>query len=131
MGSKGWGIRTEGDKEVLVAEDDEDLRRTMEVWLDDVAGVSVTTVGDGAEAVAALEDADVFVCDRRMPKLSGEEVLETDAAGSTPVVVVSSLEPDDRLSRDDVDHYITKPVFQDELADAIDAVSGRRGTEAT
>lgn len=104
----------------MIAEDDPDLRRTIELWFEGYDDLSARTVADGERAAEELDDADVLVCDRRMPGLSGPELVErTAATEGVPVVVVSAYEPDEHLGEDDVARYIEKPLDRGEVADAV------------
>lgn len=60
---------------VLVADDDELVRRVL---IQQLPACDVTSVGDGREAILALErqDFDVILCDLMMPGCNGDEVLE-------------------------------------------------------
>lgn len=86
-------MRTEGSRpRVLVVDDEEDVREMMASILSDV-GYVVTTVADGAAALAAVK-RDPFALatlDLRMPGMSGRETLVglRAIAPDMPVVVVS------------------------------------------
>ena len=77
------------DVRILIAEDDEDIR----VLLHRVfayAGVQVTTVGDGAEALAAIGTVapHCLVLDLRMPDVDGLDVLRAMRHGGSTVPAV-------------------------------------------
>lgn len=105
---------------VLVVEDDEDLLGTYEVWLAGWDDVTVLTALDGEAALTAVDDVevDVLVLDRKLPALSGPEVLDR-LGGDRPVIVVSAYQPDDHLDEEDVAAYLVKPVTRDLFLDAI------------
>lgn len=105
---------------VLVVEDDEDLLGTYEVWLAGWDDVTVRTALDGDAALTAADDAevDVLVLDRKLPALSGPEVLDR-LGGDRPVIVVSAYQPDAHLREEDVAAYLVKPVTRDRFLDAI------------
>lgn len=112
-------------KTILVAEDESDLVTLYEVWLQDE--FDVITAQDGREAIEALpSEIDALICDRGMPHVTGEEVIEQlDAAGwEVPVIVVSSRRPDSELGRDDVAAYLTKPVDRESVTSAVRRVLG-------
>lgn len=107
----GGRPNTESSPSVLIADDDTDLRETFTLWLDEKA--NVREAEDGMEALAKLDsEIDVVVLDRRMPELSGPEVVdrldETDFDG--PVIVLSAYGPDEHLPEDAVTQYLTKPI---------------------
>lgn len=108
-----------GGHTVLVVEDDEDLLGTYELWLADWEDVTVLTALDGEAALAAADDdVDALVLDRRLPALSGPEVLDR-LGGDRPVVVVSAYRPDAHVTEEDVAAYLVKPVTRDGFLDAV------------
>lgn len=74
---------------VLVAEDDEDIRVLIERVFSHV-GVQVTTVGDGADALAGLDRLrpHCLVLDLRMPDVDGMQVLGTMRGNGSHVPAV-------------------------------------------
>lgn len=103
----------DSDVEVLLAEDDTAVRETFALWLDGRDGWSVREARTGSEALELLDEGvDVLVLDRRMPRLSGPEVVERldDTRFDGAVVVLSAYEQDEHLDADDVTAYLTKPV---------------------
>ena len=117
---------------ILVVEDDEDVRRSVCVWLD-LAGFGVTEAADGIQALAAVaaERPDVVLLDLRLPGLDGFGVLTalSRLAGPPPVIVISGQDGIDgviqafRLGAAD---YLQKPIVSfDLLAHALDAVLER------
>ncbi len=86
------------DVRILIAEDDEDIRVLLERVFA-YAGVRVTTVGDGAQALAAIADVapHCLVLDLRMPDVDGMEVLGAlRRTGSTvpAVMLTASVDSD-------------------------------------
>lgn len=115
------------DLVVLVAEDETAMRASIEIWLDETEW-TVTVVEDGKEAVEHLsEDIDVFVCDRRMPKLNASEVLEEleEMPFDIPTIILTAYEPDDQLREEDVAAYLTKPVKKETLLSIIPRVAAQ------
>ncbi|WP_435066638.1 response regulator [Haloplanus sp. C73] len=106
---------------VLVADDDDAFRETLLLWLAD-SPWETRTASSGSEALSKLDDdVDAMILDRRMPDLSGPEVIDrlddTDFDG--PVVVLSAFEPDDHLDDDDAAAYLTKPIDGDALVETL------------
>lgn len=98
---------------VLLAEDDDAMRETMQRWLTNETQWDVMEASDGTETLNRLDDTvDALVLDRRMPGHSGPEIVdrldETDFDGT--VVVVSAYRADSHLGEDDVANYLTKPI---------------------
>jgi two-component system chemotaxis sensor kinase CheA len=109
---------------VLVA-DDSLTTRTMERYILEAAGYEVVLAGDGAEALALLQErgCDVLVSDVEMPGLDGIELTARVRAEPSlrdlPIILVTSLDsPTDRERGLQVgaDAYIVKTSFdQDQL----------------
>lgn len=105
---------------VLVVEDEPDLADLYATWLDDDYDVRVAY--GGREALDALDDAvDVVLLDRRMPDLSGDEVLvalrERDI--DCRVAMVTAVEPDFDIIEMGFDAYLVKPVLRDDLRETV------------
>lgn len=112
--------------QVLVVEDEEGLANLYSVWLSEYA--EVDTVNDGERALDTLDDSiDVVLLDRRMPGLSGDDVLATlrDRGVSARVAIVSGVDPDVDIIDMGFDDYLTKPVSRDELRDTVDRMVTR------
>lgn len=106
---------------VVVMEDERDLADLYEVWLADTYDVRVAYQGEqGLEAVD--ESVSVVLLDRRMPGLSGEEILDQirTADFDCRVAMVTAVEPDIDLLQMGFDDYITKPVSREDLRETVD-----------
>jgi CheY-like chemotaxis protein len=118
---------------VLLADDDESLRRVQEYQLTK-AGFAVTTCADGDAALEEFRENlhDLVVTDIRMPGLDGLELLERLRAISpdTPVIVITGHDApgvEERCRMLGAVGYHKKPVDRDELLSAIEAArSGAR-----
>lgn len=106
---------------VLLADDDENLRRVLEFQLGE-AGYKVVTAVDGKEALTIFEQSEVdcIVTDLRMPKLSGLELLEKIKAknGEVPVIVTTAFgEVETAVSAMKLGafDYVNKPFNRDEI----------------
>ncbi|WP_338741046.1 response regulator [Haloplanus salilacus] len=116
---------------VLVVDDERDLTDLYEVWLSD--DYHVRTAYGGEEALAAHDDAvDVVLLDRRMPDLSGDEVLERlrDQGSDCQVVMVTAVDPDFDILEMGFDGYVTKPVDRDQLQSVVERMLTRREYDA-
>jgi len=106
---------------VLVVEDEDHL---AELYTDYLAETyEVRTAYGGVEAVEMLSpDIDVVVLDRRMPVVSGNEVLaEMEGQGlECRVAMVTAVDPDFDIIDMGCDDYIVKPVTRDELLTVVD-----------
>ena len=105
---------------ILVVEDEEQLAALIRDHLV-AAGYSVATVGDGAQALQALEarPADLVILDWMLPGLDGLEVCRRIRARSiTPILMLTArAEEVDRVLGLEVgaDDYLTKPFSMREL----------------
>ncbi|WP_224336909.1 response regulator transcription factor [Haloprofundus halobius] len=101
---------------VLVVEDESDLANLYAAWLDDE--YRVRTAYGGHEALSELdEDVDVVLLDRRMPGLSGDEVLSAvrDRGIDCRVAMVTAVEPDFDIVEMGFDDYLVKPITRESL----------------
>jgi DNA-binding response OmpR family regulator len=105
---------------VLVAEDERDLAALYSTWLE--KSFRVRTSNDGLAALEALDDdVRVILLDRRMPDLSGDEVLEAirERELDCRVAMVTAVEPDTDVIDMGFDDYLVKPVSRDELTQTV------------
>ena len=112
----------EGSATILVVDDEPEvadayaLRLRMEY--DDV----LTAYG-GQEAIDAVDgDVDLILLDRRMPEVSGDDVLDAvrDRGLDCRVIMVTAVTPDFDLIEMPFDDYLCKPVDKEDLFDAIE-----------
>jgi CheY-like chemotaxis protein len=106
-----------GGFDVLVVEDDDDVREALLLLLEDegVHAVGATDGRDALEKIRAGLDPALILLDLMMPVMDGERFLRARKAdprlARIPVVVVSAMQ---RMKVDpvelDVDEMITKPV---------------------
>jgi Response regulator containing CheY-like receiver, AAA-type ATPase, and DNA-binding domains len=83
---------------------------------------TVLTAHNGRAALEQFGDhVDIAFFDRRMPDMSGGEVIDTlrDQGYQTPVGIISAIEPE---VGDDIesDAYLTKPINREKLFETID-----------
>ena len=106
---------------VLIVEDEPDLANLYAAWLRDAC--TVKTAYNGSQALDAMDDSrDIVLLDRRMPGLSGDEVLSTirDRELDTRVAMVTAVEPDFDIIQMGFDDYLVKPVSKEDLLSTID-----------
>jgi two-component system response regulator AdeR len=111
---------------VLVVEDEPDLADLYATWLS--SEYRVRTAYGGHEALDALDgDVDVVLLDRRMPGLSGDEVLETvrNRGIDCRVAMVTAVEPDFDIVAMGFDDYLVKPVTKDTLRETVSTLCTR------
>ncbi|APX00151.1 HoxA transcriptional regulator [Halobiforma lacisalsi AJ5] len=121
-----------GDEpDVLVVDDETRLADLFAAWLQ--TDWSVETAYDGEEALEKMADSvEVVLLDRRMPGLSGDEVLERirEKGYDARVVMVTAVDPDFDIIEMGFDDYLVKPVSKDELLEMVDTVSDRSDYES-
>lgn len=82
---------------ILVAEDDFNVRLTLEIVLED-EGFEIILAADGEEALRAAREShpDVILLDQIMPKLDGKQVFQAlradESTRDIPVLVLSGME---------------------------------------
>jgi len=106
---------------VVVVEDESDLADLYAAWLRDHC--AVRTVYDGDAAVDELDDSvDIVLLDRRMPGLSGDEVLDAirERGLDIEVAMVTAVEPDFDIVEMGFDDYLVKPVSQEDLVETVE-----------
>ena len=105
---------------VLLVDDEKDV---VDVYALAFTGeYTVLKAYGGEEALEQVDDADVVLLDRRMPGLSGREVLDEIRARDVDVRVamVTAVDPDFDIAEMGLDAYLTKPVGDEELRDTVD-----------
>ena len=110
---------------VLLAEDDNALRRYLEITLQR-AGYQVISAVDGLEAMKLVltTPVDIVVTDAMMPNLNGHELcrfLRNNAQLSNiPVILLSALERKAGSSEEArADAFLSKPVSAEVLLDCL------------
>jgi two-component system response regulator AtoC len=107
---------------ILIVDDEPGLRQTLSRILG-AEGHTTITAGDGAEALERLsadEAVDLVLCDLRMPKMTGLEMIEryADAGGRALVVAMSAYGDSDTaiaaMQKGAYD-YVPKPFRADEV----------------
>jgi two-component system, sensor histidine kinase len=129
--------RTTRRLRVLVAEDNP-VNQKLAVLLLEKRGHSVHLACDGLLALRALEEQsfDLVLMDVQMPGMSGLEATreirrsEVQAGGHIPIIAMTAhaMKGDrERCLEAGMDEYISKPIRQDELFDALERFASRPG----
>ncbi|WP_266080116.1 HalX domain-containing protein [Haladaptatus caseinilyticus] len=111
---------------ILVVDDEKDVTDLYATWLED--SLDVRRAYEGREALELLDDEVVVVLlDRRMPGLSGDEVLaELRNRGlHSRVVMVTAVKPDFDIIEMGFDDYLVKPVSKDDLYTTVEGMLTR------
>ncbi|WP_255169625.1 HalX domain-containing protein [Natrononativus amylolyticus] len=112
--------------DVLVVDDENRLADLFAAWLS--SEWTVTTAYDGEEALEEITDTvQVVLLDRRMPGLSGDEVLRSIRADGYDcrVVMVTAVDPDFDIIEMGFDDYLVKPIAKQELLETVEHVVAR------
>lgn len=118
---------------VLIIEDEPGVAEILQVNLQ-AAGHAVSVVGDGQEALAALDQdpPDLVLLDLNLPRVSGFRVIEvmrrTSGWDAVPVVVVTAYNFEEAVDvvRAGVDEFLTKPFDVADVLAAVDRVTRNR-----
>lgn len=105
---------------VLVIEDEQYLADLYTEWLEDEFTVLTATTAD--EALTKLQQpVDVALVDRRLPRSSGDSLIEIirERAPGSRVAMVTAVDPDFDVLEMDVDSYLVKPVSYETLVDHV------------
>jgi len=105
---------------VLVVDDEPDVADAYAAQLQEEFIVS--TAYGGQEALDKIDDAvDVVLLDRRMPDISGDEVLAKirERELRIRVAMVTAVDPDFDIIEMPFDDYVIKPVSRDDLFETI------------
>ena len=102
---------------ILIVEDEANIRRVLrKVLSDEDKSVTISEAEDGVMAISAISKSnfDLILCDIKMPKKDGIEVLDyvQEHAPETPIVMISGhgdLETAVQAMRKGAYDYIAKP----------------------
>lgn len=117
----GEGAILDRNPVVLVVDDEEDLADLYSQWLTD--DYAVRTAYHGEQALERLDETvDVVLLDRRMPDLSGDDVLNRirEREYDCRVAMVTAVEPEFDIIELGFDEYLVKPVSGPELYEVIE-----------
>ncbi|MDR3606647.1 MAG: response regulator [Oligoflexia bacterium] len=108
---------------ILIIEDNATIREVLKMGLE-LEGFSVSEAGDGAEALAALEQSprpNLILLDLLMPKMNGTEFVErikkdpSNPNAKIPIVVISAVANSAREKPLQVQEVLPKPLDFNEL----------------
>ena len=112
--------------DVLVVDDEPDIAESYEMWLREDHDVEVATSGEAA-LEALDESVDVLLLDRRMPEMSGDEVLRAlaDRPADPTTVLVTAVDPGFDIVDLEFDTYLTKPVTGSDVVEVVERLTDR------
>src|SRR5262245_23182632 len=121
---------------LLVAEDLEDARTTLQQLLHLSLGLEVDTAEDGAKALQMLQERpySILVTDLRMPKLSGLKLMEAILEKKLPVTVIvttghGGVEDAVEAMRMGAYDFLTKPADPQHLVLMVKRALGERALQ--
>ena len=111
---------------VLIVEDDQEMASLLEEWL---SGSYVINIAhEGEEALEQVDDdVDIVLLNRRLPQVSGEEVLTRirERGLECRVALLTAVDIDVDVIEMDFDTYLRKPVTRDDVRSAIEQLLTR------
>ena len=117
---------------VLIVDDEQEVADVYAFRLK--RSYDVRTAYGGQQAVDAVDDnVDVVLLDRRMPEMSGDEVLEEIRADGYDcrVIMTTAVEPEFEIIEMPFDDYLCKPIEQATLTEALDKQLTAKQYDAT
>lgn len=117
---------------ILVVDDERDLADLYAMW----AGEEYRTMTayGGEDALEKIDETvDVVLLDRRMPDLTGDEVLERIRAEGyqAKVVMITAVDPGLDIVEMEFDKYLTKPISRPKLQRVIENMRVRMRKDGT
>jgi len=106
---------------VLVVDDEPDVADAYAAQLED--DYIVSTAYGGEQALNKLDaSVDIVLLDRRMPEISGDEVLTRirEKGLNIRVAMVTAVDPDFDIIEMPFDDYVIKPVSREDLFETIE-----------
>lgn len=111
-------------KTVLIVDDEEMVAESYELYLSDKYETRVETNGGAAlcELTPSDREIDLILLDRRMPGMSGDVVAEhiDEYELDYQVITISAVDPDLDIIDMPVDGYLSKPVSEEEVVEAVE-----------
>ncbi|MFC6988882.1 response regulator [Haloplanus sp. GCM10025708] len=112
---------SDGQRLVLVVDDDEALAESVRIWIEQREEWRATTATAGDEALDVYgPHVDVVFLDRQLSRTTGAEVLESmrERNGDARVAMMTAIEPDWDILELSFDMYLTKPVGKEDVHEA-------------
>nr|WP_206039145.1 response regulator [Halomicrobium mukohataei] len=111
------------DATVLVVDDEKEVADVYALRLRDEFDTETAYGGEAAlDAIGDGDGIDVVLLDRRMPGVSGDEVLQTirERGVDCRVIMITAVDPDFEIIDMAFDDYLCKPIEKDDLVAAIE-----------
>jgi CheY-like chemotaxis protein len=120
---------------ILVVEDDEDIRQTLELVLS-TEGHQVQTAVDGADALEQMRGGihpELIIVDMMMPRLDGEgmvrEVRGDARFAKIPIVIISGHQNAREKAAELGVGLLVKPIEIDQLAETVQSATAKPAGE--
>ncbi|MFB6142376.1 MAG: response regulator [Halorientalis sp.] len=117
---------------ILVVDDEQSVADIYTAHLE--ARYDVRTAYSGEEALEKLDEGvDVAFLDRRMPGMTGDEVLEhiREEGYDVRVAMVTAVDPDLDIIDMGFDDYLVKPISRDDLYETVETLLSYRDYDET
>jgi DNA-binding response OmpR family regulator len=116
---------------VLVVEDERALASLYDAWLGDDYDVRIAHTGQDALDLLDVT-VDVVLLDRRLPGLSGREVLTAirEQYDDCQVAMVTAVEPGLDVLEMGFDDYVTKPASREDIRSVVASLVDRKQYDA-
>lgn len=123
---------TDAQKKILVADDEEDIKMVLQMYLEN-NGYEVVTAFDGLDAVSKIRDErpDLVLMDIMMPVIDGVEVTRQIKADETtkdiPVIMLTAAAQSSMVEKAmeaGACEYIAKPFEPEHVQQAIEKILG-------
>ncbi|MFC7072156.1 response regulator transcription factor [Halovenus rubra] len=111
-------------REILIVEDEVELADMYAAYLEDEFAVTVAYSGE--EAIETVDDEfDIVLLDRRMPVVSGTEVLAhiEEQKLDCRVAMVTAVNPDFDIIDLRIDDYLIKPVSYSDIRETVERLN--------
>lgn len=124
-----------GQAKVLIVDDNRQNLELLEVYLEGLPGVTVSTATDGVEAMSKVAQVspDLILLDIMMPRMSGFEVCKqlkgSPKTRDIVVVMVTALNETgdiERATECGADDYLSKPIDRKALVNLVRTLLGPR-----
>lgn len=117
----------DSDGKVLVVDDESDMLLLYETYLSETFDVVTTT--SGPKALQMIDDSvDIVILDRKMPEMTGDEVLGIlrEEGLDVQVGMVTAMQPTDELLNLPFDGYLSKPVDKGDILGLVNTLLVRQ-----
>lgn len=114
------------DAKIFFVDDEPSVVETYAIMLR--TEYTVLTATDGGDALDRIDETiDVVFLDRRMPEMSGDEVLSKlrRRGYEMPIAMLTAVDPSEDIVDMPFDDYLTKPVDKSTLFEKVDILLNR------